>query len=77
MTIYKVTRRFTAGPLEGIEHTCETTIKYQIGFECKNPIGGSPYIITAVSPVDVPYVEVDTETAYDSTQRMQRSIRVF
>ena len=25
----------------------------------------------------VPYVEVDQETAYGSTQRMQRSIRVF
>lgn len=25
----------------------------------------------------VPYIETDTETAYGSTQRMQRSIRVF
>lgn len=31
----------------------------------------------AVEPSSVPWVEVDTETAYGSTQRIQRSIRVF
>ena len=49
MTIYKVTRRFTAGPLRGMEHTGETSVRFEVGFECKQPCGGSPYVITAVS----------------------------
>lgn len=77
MTIYKVTRKFTGGILKGLEHTGETSVKFEVGFECPNPCAGSPYVITAVHPVEVSYVEVDTETAYGATQRMQRSIRVF
>lgn len=34
-------------------------------------------IVVYPEPLSVPYVEVDTETAYGSTQRIQRSIRVF
>lgn len=77
MTIYRVTRRFTAGVLNGLTHTSETSVSYDVGFECLEPCGGSPYVITAVDPVEVPYVEVDIETAYGFTQRNQRSVRVF
>jgi hypothetical protein len=77
MTIYTVTRKFTGGTLKGLEHTAETSAKFAVGFECENPCGGSPYIITAVTESTVPFVEVNTETAYELTQRSQHTFRVF
>jgi len=51
--MYKVTRRFTGGLLNGFEHTDTTSVKFDVGFVCNKPVGnGSPYIITAVELVE-------------------------
>ena len=50
--MYKVTRRFTGGLLNGMSHTDTTSVKFDVGFVCNNPVfNGSPYIITAVELV--------------------------
>ena len=50
--MYKVTRRFTGGLLNGLEHTDTTSVKFDVGFVCDKPVfNGSPYIITAVELV--------------------------
>ncbi len=77
MTIYSVTRRFIGGTLEGLEHTEETTVKFEVGFRCENPIGGSPYEIVSVQESSVPYVDVATISGYGLTQKLQSPIRVF
>lgn len=49
MKIYKITKLFIGGILEGLTHTEITPVKFELGFECKKPIGGtSPYRIIAV-----------------------------
>lgn len=49
---YIVTRIFIGGMLEGLTHTGVTTTKPEIGFECKNPLGGSPYRILKVQEAE-------------------------
>jgi hypothetical protein len=51
MKRYSVTRKFTAGILAGIEYTEITAVKFTVGYECRKPVGGSPYVITAVMEV--------------------------
>jgi hypothetical protein len=48
---YEVTKTFTSGLLAGLTITETTTVKFVVGFECKKPVGGSPYRITAVKVV--------------------------
>lgn len=45
---YFVTREFTDGTLKGLQHTGPTDVKYEVGFHCAKPVGGSPYTITSV-----------------------------
>jgi hypothetical protein len=51
ITKFLVTRRFTAGILQGLTHTAETAVKFEVGFRCERPCGGSPYVITAVEEI--------------------------
>jgi len=47
--LYKVTRLFIGGNLEGLTHTEITPVHFEVGFVCKKPCGGvSPYVIIAV-----------------------------
>jgi len=48
---YKVTRQFIGGILNGLTHTEITGAKFEIGFVCWEPIGGSPYRIIAVEQI--------------------------
>jgi len=57
-THYKVTRKFTSGILEGLEHTEISTVSFPVGFECKQPIGGSPYVITECKPAPAPKIRL-------------------
>lgn len=45
--MYEITKTFTAGTLKGITVTEQSTVKLEVGFECKKPAGGSSYIVTA------------------------------
>jgi len=51
MKQYNVTRKFTAGPLNGLTHTAITTVAFEVGYVCKMPCGGSPYVIVSVEAV--------------------------
>lgn len=42
---YSVTKRFFSGLLKGLETTEVTTVKFEEGFRCERPIGGSGYEI--------------------------------
>jgi hypothetical protein len=48
---YKVTRLFLSGDLTGITYSEIWTSAPQVGFECHNPIGGSPYRIVSVQKI--------------------------
>ncbi len=48
---FKVTRLFIGGNLEGLTYTGEQDFRSEVGFECHNPIGGSPYRIISVERV--------------------------
>lgn len=52
MKKYEVTREFIGGILEGLTHTELTSVRFDIGFTCQNPVGGSPYTIIACKEVD-------------------------
>ena len=43
--MYKVTREFIGGTLKGLTYIGLTSVKFDVGFTCLNPIGGSPYKI--------------------------------
>lgn len=45
---YAVTKKFTGGLLAGLTIIEKTNVKFEVGFSCKKPIGGSPYTIIAV-----------------------------
>jgi hypothetical protein len=45
-----VTRRFTGGLLEGLEHIGTTNIAWKVGETISKPLGGSPYVIVNVEP---------------------------
>ena len=45
--IYQVTRLFVGGVLAGMTHTGTTNRQVRVGWECYNPIGGSPYRIVS------------------------------
>ena len=49
--LYRVTKHFTDETLKGITITELTRVKFEVGFECKKPSGGSPYVVTAVEVV--------------------------
>jgi hypothetical protein len=51
MSFYKTTRRFTDGPLKGTTYTEVSTVKFPVGFNCPNPVGGSPYTIVSCTTV--------------------------
>lgn len=46
--MYEVTKLFISGLLEGLTITETTSVKFEVGFECLKPCGGSPYRIIAV-----------------------------
>jgi len=48
---YEVTRLFTKGIFKGKTHTEVTSVKFEVGFICKNVIGGSDYKIISCNPV--------------------------
>lgn len=48
MKKFLVTRLFTDGILKGLTHTSEASVEFSVGFECKHPVGGSPYRIISV-----------------------------
>jgi len=48
---YEVTRKFISGILKGMTHTEITSVKFDVGFICRNPIGGSAYKILSCNPV--------------------------
>lgn len=51
--MFKVTRFFTGGILEGLTHTETTPVEFKVGFVCNKPAGGSStYRIIAVEPVN-------------------------
>lgn len=48
---YLVTREFVGGVLKGTKVTQLTSVKFEVGFRCDKPIGGSPYVILACEEV--------------------------
>ena len=48
---YTVTREFIAGNLKGLTYTENTSVKFNVGFICSKPIGGSAYKIIKVVTV--------------------------
>lgn len=50
--MFEITRKFTAGALEGVEFTEKTSVEFRVGQVVSNPIGCSPYIVTAVKKVE-------------------------
>lgn len=51
LPLFRVTKRFTGGLLDGIVITEETSVRFPVGFKCPRPVGGSPYVIEACEPV--------------------------
>jgi hypothetical protein len=51
MEHFKVTQKFTAGPLQGLEHTSVTCVAYTVGQVESDTGSGSSYEITAVTPI--------------------------
>jgi hypothetical protein len=49
--MFEVTKLFIGGLLAGLTCTHKTRIRYPLGFECRHPIGGSPYRIIAIRRV--------------------------
>lgn len=45
---YKITKTFIGGILHGMTIEEQTTVKFEEGFACRKPSGGSPYKITKV-----------------------------
>ncbi len=45
-TMYRVTRKFIGGILNGLTFTDTTSVKYEVGYICLSPFGGSAYEIT-------------------------------
>lgn len=45
---YKITKTFIGGILHGMTIEEQTTVKFEEGFVCRKPSGGSPYKITKV-----------------------------
>jgi hypothetical protein len=45
---FKVTRQFIGGTLDGLTYTEITSVKFEVGFICQKPCGGSAYKITEV-----------------------------
>ena len=45
MQKYQVSKKHTSGILAGLITTEITTVKFAVGFVCKNAIGGGSYII--------------------------------
>lgn len=43
--MYKITRLFIGGLLCGLRHTSYSSVSFPVGWECLNPVGGSPYRI--------------------------------
>jgi len=48
---YEVTKLFTKGILKGLTHTGTTSVKFEVGFICKNAIGGCDYKIISCNPL--------------------------
>lgn len=51
MKTYRITKHFTDGLLKGLDYSETTTVRFEVGFVCLKPVGGSPYEITAVEEV--------------------------
>ena len=49
--MYKVTKQFIGGILNGLTYTEITEIHARVGFRCNKPVGGSPYRIIRVDRV--------------------------
>jgi hypothetical protein len=46
--MYQITRLFTSGNLSGLTYSELSSVYLPVGFECKQPIGGSAYRIIEV-----------------------------
>lgn len=46
--LYRIEKTFIGGILEGITISEITPVRFELGFICLKPCGGSPYKITAV-----------------------------
>lgn len=53
MQLYIVTKRFTGGWLKGLVLSEITSVKFETGFRCDKPAGGSPYVVDFVAPLFV------------------------
>jgi hypothetical protein len=51
LPLYRVTKFFTGGLLAGITASEETTVRFDVGFECHKPSGGSPYKIVGCEQI--------------------------
>lgn len=51
---FKITKRFLGGILKGITIEEYTNVKFEPGFVCEKPVGGSPYKIIAVETLAFP-----------------------
>jgi len=48
---FEVVKTFTGGLLAGITITELTPVRFAVGFECHQPLGGSPYRIDSIKEV--------------------------
>lgn len=46
---FTVVKKFVGGILDGIEYPEQTDVEFVVGWKCEKPIGGSPYVIVAVT----------------------------
>jgi F0F1-type ATP synthase assembly protein I len=50
-TSFVVTKEFTGGVLHGLTINETTPVRFEVGFVCDKPSGGSPYKVIACKPV--------------------------
>jgi len=51
LPLYRVTKFFTGGLLAGLTSAEETTVRFDVGFECPKPSGGSPYKVVGCEQI--------------------------
>jgi hypothetical protein len=51
MAKFRIQKHFIGGLLKGATISETTTVRFQVGFVCTKPVGGSPYEILAVEEV--------------------------
>lgn len=46
---YRIVKLFIGGLLKGLTYEYVSSVKFEVGFICHKPIGGSPYKIISVT----------------------------